>query len=237
MAKHRIDPRIRLLQILFAAALVFVKKSEAGNILYALSIAAFLLYLGEARGALRFTLIYTLLTGAYWAMQPLTHMPAVAAVSMIVFVLRMMAPILGIYDLFAKTMRVGEFLLVLGRMRVPKAIVIPLAVALRFFPTINQEVGQIRDALRIRNRPLTVLSFLRSPLEMMEYVMVPLMMRCIKIADELSASAVARGIENPLPRTSILVLHIGGRDIVFLLLSVVMLSLPWLFDSAREVFF
>jgi energy-coupling factor transport system permease protein len=51
---------------------------------------------------------------------------------------------------------------------------------------------------------------------MLEYVFVPLMMRCVRIADELSASAVARGIENPQVHTALLPLKLRLTDAVYL---------------------
>ena len=124
---------------------------------------------------------------------------------------------MGIYYLFTRAMTVGEFLRALNKLHVPQKVVIPLAVTLRFFPTIGQEVGVIRDALKLRGRPLTLLSVCRAPMEMMEYVFVPLMMRCVRIADELSASAVARGIENPQPHTAMFPLKFRWADAIYLM--------------------
>ena len=223
--KPYIDPRFRLLQIILIAVLVFVKKSEAGNFIFAASVILFLLYHREVKGALRFGVPYALLSGVYWGLNPFSYIPVISTISILVFVARMVTPMLGAYYLFTKTVTVNEFLLSLEKMYMPKIVVIPLAVALRFFPTIGLEVGQIKDALRIRNHPLTVYTVLRYPLRMMEYVMVPLMMRCIRIGDELSASAVARGIENPVPRTSIRSLHIGAKDLFFLFVTIILLAL------------
>jgi energy-coupling factor transport system permease protein len=113
-------------------------------------------------------------------------------------------------------MTVGEFLNALNTLRVPQKLIIPLAVTLRFLPTIGQEVNVIGDALRLRGKPLTLLSFCRAPMAMLEYVFVPLMMRCVLIADELSASAVARGIENPQAHTALFPLKFRPADAVYL---------------------
>ena len=52
----------------------------------------------------------------------------------------------------------------------------------------------------------------------MEYMLVPFMMRCVKIADELAAAAVTRAIENPAPRGMRIPMKIRFRDIFYLLL-------------------
>ena len=68
----------------------------------------------------------------------------------------------------------------------------------------------------MRGRPLSLRSFVRAPREMTECVLVPLMMRCTRIADELAASATARGVESPAPRVSRHELRVGARDVALL---------------------
>jgi energy-coupling factor transport system permease protein len=144
------------------------------------------------------------------------NLDAPQAVVTIVFLLRKVSPVMGIAFIFLRSLTVGELISALSKMRFPKFIVLALAVALRFVPTIRRETSQIKDALALRGRPLKVISFVRAPLEMTECVLMPLMMRGVKIADELSASAVTRGIENPEPRTSRRPLQFRAADIVYL---------------------
>ena len=50
---------------------------------------------------------------------------------------------------------------------------------------------------------------------------VPLMISASETAEELSAAAVTRGIENPAPKTSIIRLHMGPFDWIYVALSIV----------------
>lgn len=52
--------------------------------------------------------------------------------------------------------------------------------------------------------------------------MVPIVMRSASIAEELSASAVTRGIDNPAERTSFVILKVRKSDIAVLLLFVIL---------------
>ncbi len=49
-----------------------------------------------------------------------------------------------------KTTHIDEFMSALTRMRVPRAVTIPLAVALRYTPTVREDWGFIKDAMRMR---------------------------------------------------------------------------------------
>lgn len=226
-----IDPRIKLAQIVVTGLLVFTPRTEIGNITFAIAIASCLCVLGHPRYAARVLLAFGALSAVYWSITLIPSSGFLAAISMTVFVLRMLVPILGIYYLFTMAMTVSELLQALDTLRVPRVIVIPLAVTLRFFPTIGLEVAAIRDALRVRNRRPSAGGFLRAPLQMLEYVIVPLMMRCITIANELSASAVARGIENPARRTAMRPLRFTQVDAAYSLFVVVALSAPWVAQS------
>ena len=50
-----------------------------------------------------------------------------------------------------KTTPINEFLSAMNRMRVPKKIVIPFAVMLRYMPTIKEDWHYIKDAMKMRD--------------------------------------------------------------------------------------
>ena len=212
-----IDPRVKLLQILLFGVMLFLLRTDIGSGLQIAVLSGFLIFLRLPVCGLKLTLYYGGLSLLYLLLSGVSHGSGiVAAITLIVFLLRKLAPIMGIYYLFTRAMTVGEFLNALNLLRIPQKVIIPLAVTLRFFPTIGVEVGVIQDALRLRGRPLTFLSFCRAPMEMLEYVFVPFMMRCVRIADELSASAVTRGIENPQQHTAMYPLKFRWADAVYL---------------------
>jgi len=103
--------------------------------------------------------------------------------------------------LFITSTKVNEFLSAMHRLRVPKKIVIPLAVMIRYFPTIGEDWGYIKDAMRMRDVSPTLAGFVKQPVMTVECIYVPLLSAASKTADELSIAALTRGIENPHPRT------------------------------------
>ena len=85
----------------------------------------------------------------------------------------------------------------MARLHVPKKLTIPLAVMLRYLPTIHEDWRYIKDAMCLRDVSPSFWGFLRSPAMTVNCIYVPLLTAASKAADELSVASVTRGIENP----------------------------------------
>ena len=109
---------------------------------------------------------------------------------------------------------VSEFVAAMERMHISDKIVIPLSVIFRFFPTVGEEYGAIRDAMKMRGIRFGG----EKPFLMVEYRLIPLMVSVVKIGDELSAAALTRGLGGPVKRTNICRIGFHSQDIVALLL-------------------
>ena len=95
----------------------------------------------------------------------------------------------------------GELSAFMSRIHMPTSAMLGLLVMFRFFPTMKAELKNVWCSMR--NRGLTApAQFFLHPAESCEYVLVPLLLRCLQIADQLSVSAVARGAEAPGRRSS-----------------------------------
>lgn len=95
----------------------------------------------------------------------------------------------------------GELAAFLSRIHMPTAVILGLLVLFRFFPTMKAELKGVRRSMR--NRGLTApVQLITHPAASCEYVLVPLLLRCLQLADQLSVSAVARGAEAPGKRGS-----------------------------------
>ena len=112
------------------------------------------------------------------------------------------------------TTKVSEFLAAMSRIHAPKKLVIPLAVMLRYVPTIQEDWRFIKDAMRMRDVSPSPKGLLTHPAMTVECIYVPLMMAASKAADELSIASITRGIENPKPRTCLVQIHIGPADLL-----------------------
>lgn len=118
----------------------------------------------------------------------------------------------------------GELSAFMSRIHIPTAGILGLLVMFRFFPTMKAEIKSVY--LSMRNRGLVAFSqFLSHPISSCEYVLVPLLLRCLQLSDQLSVSAVARGAEAAGRRSSYYEKGMQTKDWLFLVLwSVVTFS-------------
>lgn len=109
--------------------------------------------------------------------------------------------VIMLVGLVISTTKVGEFLSAMARLRISKKLTIPIAVMLRYLPTIREDWHFIKDAMRLRDVSPTLCGFLKAPAMTVNCIYVPLLTAASKAADELSIASVTRDIENPKPRT------------------------------------
>ena len=102
---------------------------------------------------------------------------------------------------------VSEFVAAMDRMHVTKKISMPLSVLFRFFPTIVEEYGHVRDAMMMRD-----VGSIRNPMKMLEYRMVPFLTSIVSIGNDLSASALTIGLNAPVNRTNVCPIGFTWRD-------------------------
>lgn len=108
---------------------------------------------------------------------------------------RILPSFLSAFYLFSTT-TVSDFITAMERMHFPAAIFLPLAVVFRLFPAINEERKAINEAMEIRAiKPVGT--------KWINYHFLPLMTCMIRIGDELSASALTKGLGSSNKRQSI----------------------------------
>ena len=112
--------------------------------------------------------------------------------------------------------RIDEIGAVLTRMHAPRVLFVPIMVIVRFFPMAVAEIQAIRQALALRK--LNTIG----PLRTVEYVIIPLLAAGARLADELSAASIIKGLGSG-PRTTISHLRFSSTDLCILIaLGVVM---------------
>ena len=131
-------------------------------------------------------------------------------------------------SIILSTTKVNEFLTAMNKAHIPKKVLIPLAVMLRYIPTVREDWGYIKDAMRLRDVTPSLFGLLKNPAMTVECLYVPLLMTASNTAEELSCAAVTRGIENPKPRTCLLAIRFRWRDLVAIVLAVFILILGFI---------
>ncbi len=119
------------------------------------------------------------------------------------------------------TSDVSSLIVSFEKMRLPRVLVIPLAVMFRYFPAFKDDKKNIKMAMKMRG-----ISF-RNPIRYLEYVSVPMLISASNIADDISKAAETKCIADPCAKTryaevrfsyidavyvvGVLALHILGR--------------------------
>lgn len=124
-----------------------------------------------------------------------------------VFIIRFLPGIMMARYVFSST-TVSEFMAAMERMRVSNKITIPMSVMFRFIPTVLEEFSSINTAMKMRDIRIGG----KNASKIVEYRFVPLMACCVKIGNELSAAALARGLGGGIKRTNICKIGFHGWD-------------------------
>ncbi|MCR1972594.1 energy-coupling factor transporter transmembrane protein EcfT [Clostridium sporogenes] len=128
---------------------------------------------------------------------------------------------MGAYIIYST--KASEFISAMGRMHITRKITIPVSVLFRFLPTMREESGAIKDAMRMREIQFCTKKFWKNPLALIEYRFIPLMISTVKIGEELSAAALTRGLDNPVIRTNTTKVGFTVYDFVTLCVSTIVL--------------
>ena len=224
MKALHLDPRTKL----FLLLLCVLCAMSAPNLTFQFALAALIGLLsalgGKGRYALRGLLVYALICAfTVWRMGRITGTWRTMFVAFLGLVHKVYACGM-LAGLVIATTRVGEFLSAMARLRVPKKLTIPIAVMLRYLPTIREDWHFIKDAMRPRDVPPTLAGFLKAPAMTVNCIYVPLLTAASKAADELSIASVTRGIENPKPRTCLVKIRMRAADGLALLLLAAFLA-------------
>lgn len=227
-----LDPRTKILLLLLCVLSAAMAPSLFYELLLVMLAACYGIVCRKVRYSLTSAAVYVVL---YFLTLAALELHGSVQVMLIAFfgLVHKVYPCGILAGIILSTTKIGEFLSAMNRSHVPQKVVIPVAVMLRYVPTIREDWRSIKDAMRMRDVSPSLKGFLFHPGRTMECIYVPLMMAASKTSDELTVASVTRGIENPGPRTSFIQLGFSASDVLFFLLFFGMLLAGQL---CREVF-
>ncbi len=212
MKPLHLDPRTKLLLIVLCVLSAMLAPGLRFQFALVVLIGLLAAVCGRLRYALRGILAYGLIClFTVWCMGVLTGTWRAMFVAFLGLVHKVYACGM-LAGLVISTTRVGEFLSAMARLHMPKKLTIPIAVMLRYLPTIREDWHFIKDAMRLRDVSPTFGGFLKAPAMTVNCIYVPLLTAASKAADELSIASVTRGIENPKPRTCLVEIRMRPAD-------------------------
>lgn len=232
--KKKLDPRIKLLFLVVTGVISFFAGNPA--FLICLFLPGAILFLHEKwyGQAIRLSVSFAVMITVQIA---LLHVPTANALTMILGVILFyglrLFPIGMLFHWLVETTTISEWMKSMELMRMPKGFIITTATLLRYAPSISQEFYYIKNTMKMRGIGMSVKNFLTKPISMMEYCLTPLLLRSVKIAEDLSAAAMTRGIENPDKRESYFTVYIGEKDVLAVIFYGAWIIGTWLLFMRR----
>ena len=108
--------------------------------------------------------------------------------------------------------KVSELICFLRSIKLPKKMIIVLAVLYRFFPVLLTDYKLIKNSLKMKGIGVSRGYYLLHPFKFFEYIFVPYVIISTNIANELSVSCLCRGIDNEEKPTSYIELKFNKID-------------------------
>ena len=223
--KKELDPRTVLgIVFIFITLELAINKPLSSHIL--LLICNIYLITSKAyRECVLYSVIYIIIAGLMFYIY---HIPnttlALTIVSISYFVQKFVIAVMMIEFLKRKT-SMPYVISAMQTMKFPNAVAIPFIVILRYMPTLREDYGYLKDSLKIRGIRTSGIEFFIHPIRSLEFMIVPILFRSIRVAEELSTSVLLRGIENYKNRTNIYPLKFTKIDAGYALFTVIAVSM------------
>ena len=208
----KIDPRTELLLLVMANVVAFTQHSVWVEITWVVLLLLLIIVCGCKKAAGKLAVAFGIFLFLQYYVFPNGPKMIASSFTIIVSCARKIFPCLIVGTLILQKTPVREFMVSLRKCHIPQGLIIPLSVTIRYFPALKEEVGYIRDAMKLRDI---------HGAEKIECLLVPIMISAATTAEELSAAAVTRGIENPAQKTSMIDMKFGVQDFVCLALGAV----------------
>lgn len=212
---EQVDGRTVLFLTVCSCLISFLTTDLFAHAIFTFWLFIILCFFGLVKQGVGFFLVYSIaIFGLFTETKYGISFPSPLLLSMIY---KLILPAMPSYLLFR--IPSGKLTASLRKLPLPAKVMLVLVVMLRFAPTVIHEFGEVREAMKIRGFLRSIGTVLRHPLNTLEYAIVPMVFRSLKIADELSASAIVRGIESPYKKQSYYVSRICLLDAFLMIFS------------------
>lgn len=209
-----LDPRMKLLMLILFTTATYISRSTWVLLWDYIIIVALYMIRRLWRGAWRTGILFGSFLILEFLIGFIPHEGTKAALGLIIFFLERTSIFFVMGNWMATKLRISDFSTALQNMHFPKGAIITLAVVFRYLPTVSDEFRSIKNTMKLRGVGLTFKYIILHPIKTGEYAIVPLIIRSMKIADELAASAMTRGLDLETKRTSYREIRLRLKDFV-----------------------
>ena len=146
---------------------------------------------------------------------PLFHSAVFSVIGIVAFIVQRIIPFMLLGTVIQKQKNISEITMALDRMRLPRGIILSIAIMFRYFPSIKDDFFIIIDAMKLKGLYTSKRAAVIHPIRTMEFIIVPMLFKSLRTAEELSCAALIKGIENTGKKTSYFDVRIRSVDLIF----------------------
>ena len=224
----KLDPRTKL-AILMGTMVFSLRNLSVVPAIICIVLLGFLLFLeGEGFSAVKWFSCCTIVLLIFNSVTKNINGSTVNMIcAAIMVMIKVLCPILMALALFTKTTKMSDLISAFQKMHLPMTFVIPFIVMIRFMPTVSDEWESIKKAMLFRGIKFDLKNLLLKPARTIEYILVPLLFSSMSLMEELSSSAMARGLDSNRKRSCYSTVKMKFRDyaVLFLFLGFIVTSL------------
>ncbi|MCF1585308.1 energy-coupling factor transporter transmembrane protein EcfT [Tetragenococcus koreensis] len=221
MAFH-FDPRTVLFLLLISQIILFLDISIFIEVITVIILVVPFFISKQFKWGLRIGIVYSLqLFIAFIILPNINNAVLLYPLSMVANGFRELIPgmIVGIYAI--KLTHSGEWISLFKKWHFPKFFIVPFSVIFRFFPTAREDYRQIRNAMAFRGIERGPVAFIKQPIQTFEFILIPLLMNASQVAQDLTISALTKGLSIPEKQTSIINLRMTKIDFIYMVIALV----------------
>ncbi|MDN5811066.1 MAG: energy-coupling factor transporter transmembrane protein EcfT [Tetragenococcus koreensis] len=221
MAFH-FDPRTVLFLLLISQIILFLDISIFIEVITVIILVVPFFISKQFKWGLRIGIVYSLqLFIAFIILPNINNAVLLYPLSMVANGFRELIPgmIVGIYAI--KLTHSGEWISLFKKWHFPKFFIVPFSVIFRFFPTAREDYRQIRNAMAFRGIERGPVAFIKQPIQTFEFILIPLLMNASQVAQDLTISALTKGLSIPGKQTSIINLRMTKVDFIYMVIALV----------------
>ncbi|MGC9516072.1 MAG: energy-coupling factor transporter transmembrane component T family protein [Methanomicrobiales archaeon] len=122
--------------------------------------------------------------------------------------------------LFAFTTPPQKLAQSLEKIKIPTSLTFTLTIAIRYIPTLAREASAIFNALKLRGVNLSAWDFIKKPSYIYRGIIIPLIIRTIKLSDEIAIAAESRGFCSTKNRSCLNDVKFTYKDYSFVLILI-----------------
>lgn len=210
-----LDPRTKSYILLLSNFILMLHLKHTTAMIFIILLIILFIYSKCYKLAIKLLIVY--LITLY-----LTTLDKLPFISYFALVINMALPCIYAGILLTKTTKPATMIASFKKMNVSEKIIIPITVLMRYFPTLKQELIAINNGLILRGYG-SLTQKIKHPIQTLEYYTIPLLMSASLTLQDLTVSAISKGIENKGKHTSLIVIKMNFIDYLVMFIGTIII--------------